>query len=202
MTEFTAWPKIARFRRDIVITEKIDGTNCAVVIEPGHPSEYQDGYVAGVYVDDTFYKVAVQSRKRIIPSGETHFGFPEWANENAQALVETLGSGVHFGEWWGKKIGRAYGKTDRTFSLFNTSRWEWMESYTGSGVPGLTVVPILYKGAINDLCIDMALGDLEQYGSMAAPGFMRPEGIVIYHTAADVMFKITLENDDVPKGIK
>ena len=30
---------------------------------------------------------------------------------------------------------------------------------------------------------------------------MKPEGIIIYHTAANSMFKITLENDEQPKGI-
>lgn len=30
--EFQPWPKIARLNRDIVITEKIDGTNAAVHI--------------------------------------------------------------------------------------------------------------------------------------------------------------------------
>ncbi len=32
MTEFKAWPKIARLNRDMVITEKIDGTNACVIV--------------------------------------------------------------------------------------------------------------------------------------------------------------------------
>jgi hypothetical protein len=35
---------------------------------------------------------------------------------------------------------------------------------------------------------------------MAAPGFMNPEGVVIYHTAGDLYFKKTIKNDDKPKG--
>jgi hypothetical protein len=37
-------------------------------------------------------------------------------------------------------------------------------------------------------------------GSYAAPGYMKPEGIVVYHTAAKQMFKVTIENDEQPKG--
>jgi hypothetical protein len=35
---------------------------------------------------------------------------------------------------------------------------------------------------------------------MAAEGFMDPEGIVVYHTAGNVGFKKTIENDDQPKS--
>ena len=33
-------------------------------------------------------------------------------------------------------------------------------------------------------------------------GFMRPEGIVIYHHASGGMFKVLLENDEPPKGVR
>lgn len=36
---FEAFPKIPRLNRDITITEKIDGTNVAVVIEPAASSD-------------------------------------------------------------------------------------------------------------------------------------------------------------------
>lgn len=45
-----------------------------------------------------------------------------------------------------------------------------------------------------------ALQELKWHGSKAAPDFMNPEGIVIFHTAANVMFKVTLEGDEKPKG--
>lgn len=41
---------------------------------------------------------------------------------------------------------------------------------------------------------------LRDEGSVAAPGFMKPEGIVVFHVAAGVSFKKTLEKDDQPKG--
>ena len=45
------------------------------------------------------------------------------------------------------------------------------------------------------------LGELVRSGSHAAPGFMNPEGIVVYHTAAGQVFKMTVENDDLPKSL-
>jgi hypothetical protein len=69
--------------------------------------------------------------------------------------------------------------------------------------PRMGVVPVLYEGSfagtINDphdtppwVC---ALLDLESGGSVAAPGFMQPEGIMVYHIAAGQMFKYTLDGD-------
>ncbi len=38
-------------------------------------------------------------------------------------------------------------------------------------------------------------------GSRAAPGFMNPEGIIIWHHAAGIYFKKTLDKDDEPKTV-
>jgi hypothetical protein len=42
---------------------------------------------------------------------------------------------------------------------------------------------------------------LKRDGSLAAPGFMDPEGIVIFHTAANFAFKKTIKKDEMPKGV-
>lgn len=47
----------------------------------------------------------------------------------------------------------------------------------------------------------MALADLAAYGSVASPGFMNPEGVVIYHAAANTYFKKTIKNDETPKSL-
>jgi len=181
MTEpvFQPWPKIARLNRTIVISEKIDGTNAAIGIQDG--------------------RVYAQSRNRLITPTDDNYGFASWVQDNSTALIETLGEGTHFGEWWGRKIARAYDKTDRTFSLFNTSRWN---DGLVSQVPGLSVVPTLYVGPFSEGYIEASLMSLSKFGSRAAPGFLRPEGVVVFHTAANVMFKVTLENDEKPKGQK
>jgi hypothetical protein len=49
--------------------------------------------------------------------------------------------------------------------------------------------------------IDQCLSYLRDFGSLAAPGFMDAEGIVIYHTASGVGFKKTLKNDETPKSL-
>ena len=41
--------------------------------------------------------------------------------------------------------------------------------------------------------------NLRTSGSRAAPGFMKPEGVVIYHEAARQMFKMTIEGDEAGK---
>lgn len=211
--EFVPWGKISRWNRDIIVTEKIDGTNGAIGIkrltdadlydENGMPATvagwtWIDEHEAGS--DGTFYQVYAQSRNRIVEIGDNHFGFAQWVQDNRYELVRTLGEGIHFGEWFGSKIGRGYGceKGERYFSLFNTSRWNVENT---KSVPGLTAVPILYEGMMSPFEIDYNLGLLRNNGSVARPGFMRPEGIVIFHTASNSMFKITLENDEVPKGL-
>jgi hypothetical protein len=47
----------------------------------------------------------------------------------------------------------------------------------------------------------LALGCLRKFGSYAAPGFMNPEGIVCFHTAANIGFKKTIQKDELPKSI-
>jgi len=59
----------------------------------------------------------------------------------------------------------------------------------------------LYTGMFYTTQIDDALNQLRIYGSKAAPGFMKPEGVVIYHTAGNVYFKKTIVGDDQPKSI-
>ena len=55
---------------------------------------------------------------------------------------------------------------------------------------------------MNGNIIGECLETLRSGGSLAAPGFMRPEGIVIYHHASGGMFKVLFENDELPKGVR
>jgi hypothetical protein len=214
MVEFTPFAKVARLNRDITITEKIDGTNGAIVITDDELlANWETGQFMGdgitVNVDGKAWLVYAQSRKRIITPKMDNHGFAKWVWDNSEKLAHILGPGVHFGEWWGHGIQRGYGQEIKRFSLFNTSRWndETLGKQEGWLLEpiGLGVVPVLYEGPFNREDIlppwDDALGDLRMFGSVASPGFMRPEGVVIYHHAANTMFKITLENDEVPKEV-
>jgi hypothetical protein len=175
MIEFKEFPKIARLNREVIVTEKIDGSNAAVVIT-------EDG------------QIAAQSRSRIITVKDDNFGFARWCLENHTELMK-LGPGHHFGEWWGSGIQRGYGQTQKRFSLFNVSRW------TDPAVrPACCdVVPVLATGNAFEPVI-AGLAYLREMGSAAAPGFMKPEGIVAFHTQGNLMFKVTLEKDEEWKG--
>lgn len=189
MPEFQPWPKIARLNRGMVITEKIDGTNAAI----------------GVTEDGEVY---AQSRTRIVTPEADNFGFAAWVQKHAEYFVVTLGSGLHFGEWWGRGIQRGYGQDLRHFSLFNVARYgpQFIRpdlGYEGDVLPDdsvVTTVPVLYEGQFNTTTVDNAVELLRTTGSKAAPGFMKPEGVVVFLPAARTMFKVTLEGDEKPKG--
>lgn len=174
--EFRPFGKIPRLSREVIVTEKIDGTNGSIVISP-------DGKT-----------IQAGSRNRFITTDNDNFGFAKWVEKNKEELL-TLGPGHHYGEWWGQGIQRGYELQERRFSLFNTIRWT-----VDKLPPCCNVVPVLYKGIFNTTDIDSVLWNLENNGSKAKPGFMKPEGIVIYHVAANVLFKKTLDKDDSCKG--
>ena len=191
--EFQAWGKTPRLNRQMVVTEKLDGTNAAVVIADRN-KEHSLGAIA---VTDG-YAVFAQSRKRFVTPQSDNFGFARWVSENAPGLVEALGPGTHFGEWWGQGIQRGYGLKEKRFSLFNTNRWEYNDP-RHEGVPGLGTVPVLYVGLFDTGRINSIVTyELEE--SYAAPGFNNPEGVVVWHDAARQSFKVLKENDDIPKG--
>lgn len=199
MIEFQGFGKIPRLFRDIVITEKIDGTNAAIGIVSLDDLKTYASTEKSVLVDG--YHVYAQSRKRLIYPGQDNHGFARWAWENARSLVNDLGPGLHFGEWWGSGINRGYGlpKGEKRFSLFNVKRWT--DAKPQFRTPNLDVVPILYRGPFNTETVRDVMEDLRDMGSEAAPGFMNPEGVVVYHTAGNHLFKSTILNDEAPKSL-
>jgi hypothetical protein len=207
MHEFVAWPKTSRLFRDVVVTEKLDGMNSAIHIStvPHIPAfgDFPPGSYS-VVVDGTRYVLTAQSRKRIITPGKTtdNYGFAGWVYDNAAELVRILGEGLHFGEWWGQGIQRRYDVPGRSFTLFNTERYADVHEHVGefNGIP-VTVgsVPILYEGTFSEAEIGYALEFLRSHGSVAAPGFMNPEGICIYHTQTRGVMKVTLDHNDAGK---
>lgn len=172
--EFVEFPKIARYSREVIVTEKIDGTNAQIFIG-------EDG------------SFAVGSRSKFISPDADNHGFAKWAYEHKDELMQ-LGPGRHFGEWWGLGIQRGYGINEKRFSLFNVERWS--ESHPSC----VHTVPVLWRGPFDALDMDGLLDTLRQTGSSAAPGFMRPEGLVVFHLKGNVSFKKTLEKDNEYKG--
>lgn len=200
MIEFNPFPKIARLNREIIVTEKIDGTNAQVFIRPADGEPLEFGYDTQIVLaDGTSAYIRAGSRTRwLTHAGKgDNFGFGAWVHDNAHELAK-LGLGSHFGEWWGQGIQRGYGQVKRFFSLFNVSRW----SDHMVRPMCCAVVPVLYEGEFDQFQIDVTLWALADNGSAVVPGFMDPEGIVVYHTAANQLFKVTLKNDEVPKALR
>lgn len=48
--------------------------------------------------------------------------------------------------------------------------------------------------------VNEILESLKTAGSVAAPGFMKPEGVVAFHSASGTLYKATCEKDEKPKG--
>ena len=175
--EFQKFGKIARLSRDCIITEKIDGTNGQICIT-------EEG------------EFLVGSRTIWITPENDNYGFARWAYENKEELMK-LGAGNHYGEWWGQGIQRKYGMDKKVFSLFNTHRWSDAEARPKC----CSVVPVLYEGMFDTHSIYITLRDLTYLGSVAAPGFKDPEGIVIFHAHSGCLFKKTIKGDEKPKSI-
>jgi hypothetical protein len=176
MTDFQPFPKIPRWSsQNIVITEKIDGTNAQIVIND-ECTEFKCG-----------------SRNRWVTPDDDNYGFARWAHDNKEHILR-LGKGQHFGEWWGQGIQRGYGLPGKRFSLFNTYRWGTPEQAERlAGIDGVGVVPVLYEGPFSDAAIEEAMVSLKENGSRVSPGFMMPEGIIIYMPGSRSLFKMTYE---------
>ncbi|HUW07514.1 MAG TPA: RNA ligase family protein [Williamwhitmania sp.] len=193
--DFQPFGKIARLSREIVISEKIDGTNAIVAIEEG--TCVKNGGLIDVNYEDVDYVMTAGSRTRWITPEKDNAGFARWVLENANELIK-LGTGFHYGEWWGQGIQRRYDLKEKRFSLFNSFRWS---DELGNRPSCCHVVPVLYSGLFDTNKIQEILNNLEKNGSYASEGFMKPEGIVIYHSASKQYFKKTIENDASPKSL-
>lgn len=182
MTEvppFVEFASIARLSRDMVVTEKIDGTNASVHV-------LQDG------------RVLAASRNRYITPEADNFTFARWVKEHEDELRSGLGIGSHYGEWWGSGVQRGYGLTngEKRFSLFNVALWE-----DAAVRPSCChVVPVLLRWTFDTTKVDECLAQLSVLGSVAAPGFTKPEGVVVYHAASRQLFKKTLDKNDGHKS--
>jgi hypothetical protein len=185
---FEGFAKVPRLARDCVVTEKIDGTNAQILI-----TEDQQLWPG--------------SRTKFVTPMDDNYGFARWVHSHRDELMEGLGPGRHFGEWWGQGIQRNYGLKEKRFSLFNAGRW--VDRHTlPADMAGCSlgdkqlfapecchVVPILRYGIFTTDLVEQSLSHLHTYGSLASPGFMNPEGVVIFHVASGYLFKKTFKGD-------
>lgn len=196
--EFKSWGSTPRENKNKTITEKIDGTNACIVAQNG--------------------KVTAQSRKRIITPDEDNYGFARWVYDNAGALLDTLGYGYHYGEWYGEGIQKnPLGIEGKRFALFHPTKYNEANGFDLSRVDGLETVPLLHHGQCDVWTIPNIMQDLETYGSKVKgaktqkvtteiPGlgydgnmeWMRPadaEGIIIWNNETRTRTKMLLKDD-------
>jgi hypothetical protein len=171
--KFQKIPRLGSKKDQMVITEKIDGTN------------------AQIYINDACDMIQAGSRKRwVTPGKETdNYGFARWVVDNHDELLK-LGKGRHYGEWCGSGIQRRYGLDHKQFLTFNTSRpIESLPACVGQ-------VPILYHGAFNTDTIHKIFEDLWDTGSHLCPNWFKPEGIIVYQFTSRQLFKMTYEHTE------
>lgn len=206
---------MARLSRDCIVTEKIDGTNAQILIAELAKDEPIPAHSLGVFEHEgRLHYMAAGSRTRWITPEQDNHGFAAWVAANFDQL-KTLGPGRHFGEWWGQGIQRKYGMTEKRWSLFNVARWCLHDHPPGiipTADPRITkwqdvlppcchLVPVMYRGLFDTVEVERCLSALRSHGSWAAPGFLNPEGVVVFHVAGNVGFKKTLDRDEVPKTL-
>lgn len=185
---FEAWPKTKHIDKalgSVVVTEKIDGTNACIVFEP----------------DGTMY---VQSRNRIITPFADNQGFAKWAARNEKDLLHVLGVGRHYGEWWGKGIGRKYDMNHNVFSVFNVGRFyrtePGAEDSMATRAKGtrifneISAVPHIFTGTYGCEQMVTAIRRLEETQSLAAAAYgingAVPEGVCFYFREFDKVAKL------------
>jgi hypothetical protein len=191
---------MSRWERPVVITEKIDGTNGQIGIKP---TDLDPKSQAVTTVVKPFgqvlvtYEIFAGSRNRWLSpdKGRDNHGFAQWVNDNASELFDILGEGRHFGEWWGAGIQRTYDMRYKRFSLFNTERWANLP-FDGHSDSLVLRVPVCYAGPNYPGVMDIEMDRMKVTGSLASHGYPNPEGVVMFHTAANFGFKKTYENDE------
>lgn len=84
--EFKPFPKLARLSREVIITEKIDGTNASIFITD--TPDFRDPMMIGISTDNSkLLGIYAGSRTRwITPKSDNH-GFAAWVEENQRSLM-------------------------------------------------------------------------------------------------------------------
>ncbi len=195
LAPFEGFKKIPRLHGDVHVTEKLDGTNACFEL-----AQTDAGYVVGACSRNRrLFELALgfdglPTSAPVWDGKGDNAGFGAWVLANLDGL-RRLGYGRHFGEWYGKGIQRGYGLDEKRFCLFRAPK---------AGVPEgcpVTVVPELdVWGEFDTGRLALLMAELKLNGSQAVPGFMDPEGIVVFHARSGQLCKYTYEAG--PKGQK
>jgi hypothetical protein len=153
----------------------------------------------------------------MITPDDDNYGFARWVYENAGALLDTLGYGYHYGEWYGEGIQKnPLGIEGKRFALFHATKYTQANGFDLERVDGLETVPLLHHGQCDVWTIPNIMQDLETYGSKVKgaktetvksiiPGFddtmfqfdraADAEGIIIWNNETKTRTKMLLKDD-------
>lgn len=186
--EFKAWPKTSRLNSRVTISEKLNGSNGAVIFDITEETP-PDGQEVMIHN----YAVAAQTRTRLVTVHDDQTGIAKWVTQNYETLIQDIGlpnpipktgTFYHYGEFMTR------GHKEPHFYLFNTRRWAGKEFET----PTLKVVPVLYEGDYYEGVVEECLDDLRTNGSRVHPG-IPAEGVVVYWQHDDTMKKAFIDTD-------
>lgn len=186
--EFQEWPKMPRFfDSDFIISEKIDGTN------------------SQIFIDSSLSMIRAGSRNRWLKLDDDNFGFANWVNDNQEELMQLLGPGTHYGEWWGQGIQRRYGMDRKVFSLFNSTRWNGLFN----AAPGKMICDVVpsKKFNLSQICREADSNEVSMFNRMISDAwfhfmpkslaaakygqdFTNPEGFTMFHERSRQVFKV------------
>lgn len=182
IVEFRSFTDIERIYSQVTITEKLHGSNAQILI----------------YEEDGKIKIQAGCRTRFIDSEDDNFGFAKWVERNKDNLIAALGIGRHFGEWYGSGINSGYNLKEKRLALFNVHKYKDIK------LPeGVDLVPVLYEGPWTDTILKETMDKLKLEGSKMQPGFMKPEGVVIFFHRNNILMKAVFESEDTGwKGVR
>lgn len=195
--DFEKFGSLTRFSQGWTITEKLDGTNAQVALAP--VTNYQQTPQNAVAEEEGFFIFAGSRNRWLQVGAKDNAGFARFVVDNAKELAK-LGIGRHYGEWYGSGIQRGYGLTggDKRFALFNSLRWRQNPDRPECCETVFTFLDDEYAHHPDGIARGI-MNKLEREGSSHVPGFMNPEGIVMFHRKSGTAFKKTFDYDELGK---
>lgn len=212
--EFVPFPKISRLFRPIVVTEKIDGTNASVhVLEDGRVlAASRTRWVTPDRDNHGFARWVLEHEEELRTGLGIGAHFGEWWGAGIgrrYGLKEKRFSLFNTSRWSDDVVRPACCHVvpvlhDTVAIQASLDSGEIAAAAARPAIQGLPEVdpwdPRMLVHNMAGIGLEGALRWLRTQGSVAAPGFMKPEGVVIFHSASGSLFKVTLEGDEAPKS--
>lgn len=144
----------------------------------------------------------------MITPDDDNYGFAKWVYDNAGVLMDTLGYGYHYGEWFGEGIQKnPLGIEGKRFALFHATKYTEDNGYELNKVDGLETVPLLFHGQAQFDTLAETIHGLSAFGSRVQGAKTHwdegltmdvaadAEGVIVWHKETQQKYKILLEDD-------